>query len=208
MKIIDIENWNRKEHFEFFLNFDNPFWGIVTEIDCTKAYEVAKQNNFSFFAYYLHKSILAVNQIDELKYRIQDDKVVMFENIHAATTIGRKDGTFGFSFVPFSSDFKTFNEELLEEIEKVENSKGLRANENSRRKDVIHYSTLPWRKFSSLTHVRNFNNNDCVPKITFGKFYEQNDKKLIPVSVDVHHSLADGLHVANYLEEFQKFMNE
>ncbi|KAA3604127.1 MAG: chloramphenicol acetyltransferase [Calditrichaeota bacterium] len=208
MKFIDIENWNRKEHYEFFLNFDNPFWGIVTEIDCTKAYEISKKNNFSFFAYYLHKSILAVNKINEFKYRIQDDKVVMFDTIHVGSTIGRKDGTFGFSFVPFSTDFEVFNAGLLEEIRNVENSTGLRANENTGRSDVIHYSTLPWRKFSSLTHVRNFENNECVPKITFGKFFEQNGKKLIPVSIDIHHSLADGLHVANYLEEFQTLMNE
>ena len=109
MDFIDIKSWNRKEHYEFFSKYDDPYFGIVTEIDCTKAYETSKKNSFSFFAYYLHQSILAVNQVDELKFRIVDGKVVMFENIHAATTIGRADGTFGFSFINFSHDFKTFN---------------------------------------------------------------------------------------------------
>jgi len=55
MKIIDTENWNRKEHFDFFSKMASPFFGIVTEVDCTKAYKKAKENENSFFAYYLHK---------------------------------------------------------------------------------------------------------------------------------------------------------
>ena len=49
MKTIDLENWNRKEHYEFFLNYDNPYFGIVTEIDCTIAFDKAKQEKKSFF---------------------------------------------------------------------------------------------------------------------------------------------------------------
>jgi chloramphenicol O-acetyltransferase type A len=208
MDFVDIKSWNRKEHYEFFSKYDDPYFGIVTEIDCTKAYEISKKNNFSFFAYYLHQSILAVNQVDELKFRIVDGKVVMFENIHAAATIGRADGTFGFSFINFSHDFKTFNSELKEEINNVQTSKGLRVNENAKRHDAIHYSTLPWHKFTGLTHSRNFSNKDSVPKITFGKIFTVENRKMLPISITAHHGLVDGLHVAQYLDEFQKLMNK
>ncbi len=97
-KYVDINNWKRKEYYEFFSKYDEPFWGIVTEIDCTIAYEKVKQNNSSFFSYYLYKSTQAINMIEEFRYRIEDEKVVLFEEIHAATTIGRDDETFGYSF--------------------------------------------------------------------------------------------------------------
>ena len=208
MKIKNIENWNRKEHFEFFSKYDNPFLGIVTEIDCSKAFKISKGNKLSFFSYYLHKSILAVNKIEEFKYRIQDKNVVTFDSIHAAATIGRKDGTFGFSFIPFSTDFDTFNSKLLKEIEEVERSSGLRLNENGKRNDVIHYSIFPWRKFTGISHSRNFNTEDSVPKIAFGKAFTHEGRKMLPVSIDAHHGLVDGLHVAQFLDEFQKSMNE
>lgn len=208
MKIIDIESWIRKEHFEFFSERDNPFYGIVTEIDCTKAYENSKANNLSFFAYYLHKSIMAVNRVEEFKFRIVDNKVVQFDAIHAGATIAREDRTFGFSFMNFSTDFKTFNNELQEEIINVQNSQGLRANDNSKRLDVIHYSSLPWIKFTGLTHASSFNTDDAIPKITFGKAFMAGTRKMLPISVDVHHGLVDGFHISHYLEEFQNLMNE
>ncbi|RZJ50126.1 MAG: chloramphenicol acetyltransferase, partial [Chryseobacterium sp.] len=35
MKIIDLENWNRKEHFEFFSKMKSPYFGFTTEVECT-----------------------------------------------------------------------------------------------------------------------------------------------------------------------------
>jgi hypothetical protein len=32
MKEIDIEKWNRKEHFEFFSKMASPYFGIITEL--------------------------------------------------------------------------------------------------------------------------------------------------------------------------------
>ena len=45
---IDISNWNRKEHFEFFSAFDEPFFGITTPIDCTIAMKKAKEIQIPF----------------------------------------------------------------------------------------------------------------------------------------------------------------
>ena len=109
MKTIDINNWKRKEHFDFFSQFDEPFFGLVTEIDCTIAYKTTKENNYSFFAYYLHKSLIAVNGIEEFRYRSAGDKVFIYDQIHASPTIGRSDGTFAFSFIEFDPDFLIFD---------------------------------------------------------------------------------------------------
>ena len=50
--LLDIENWNRKEHYNFFKDFDEPFFGVSVEIDCTNAYEFCKKNELNFFLYY------------------------------------------------------------------------------------------------------------------------------------------------------------
>lgn len=207
MQTIDLAHWNRREHYAFFSQYDNPFFGLVTEIDCTHAYQASRQEQHSFFAYYLHKSIIAVNEVAELRYRIHQGKVVVYNAVHASTTIGRKDGTFGFSFIPFTPDFGSFHQVLSREIEAVENSTGLRANEDTRRIDVVHYSVLPWNRFTGLTHARSFRTEDTVPKITFGRAFAAGEKMMMPVAIDVHHGLVDGLHVARYLEVFQQLMN-
>ena len=76
--LLDIENWPRKEHFLFFKQFEEPFFGLTVEIDCTKAYQTAKELGTSFFVYYLHKTIVAVNSIEPFRYRIEEDKIYIF----------------------------------------------------------------------------------------------------------------------------------
>lgn len=208
MRKIEIENWDRKEHYEFFKQFSNPFFGIVTEVDCTKAFDFAKENHISFFSSYMHKSMRAVNQVEEFKYRIINDEVVVFDVIHAGTTIGREDGTFGLAFVHFSEDFATFNKNMQAEIEAVKNSIGLRLNNEDVKYDLVRHSTLPWSTFTGLLHPTRNDSSESVPKITFGKAFKRESKRFLPVSIEANHALADGFHIAKYLENFQRFLNE
>ncbi|MFD2891258.1 CatA-like O-acetyltransferase [Flavobacterium chuncheonense] len=208
MRKIDFENWKRREHYEFFMKFDNPFFGIVTEIDCTKAFDVAKENKISFFSSYMHKSMLAVNQVEEFHYRIVDGEVVVFDVIHTGTTIGRADETYGLAFIPYSSEFETFNFSLQSEIEAVQKSSGLRLNNEDIKYDLVRYSTVPWSSFTGLLHPTRNDATESVPKITFGKAFLRDGKRFLPISVEANHALMDGFHIAKYLEQFQFLMNE
>ena len=47
---LNLDTWNRKEHFLFFKQMEEPFFGITTNIDCTKAYEKAKELTEKWFS--------------------------------------------------------------------------------------------------------------------------------------------------------------
>jgi len=203
---LDLATWKRKEHFEFFQRFEEPFFGVTAEMDCTKAHEVCKARDCSFFLYYLYKSLLAANFIEPFRYRILDGKVWVYDQVNASPTINRPDGTFGFAYMNFEQDFEVFKVNAKIEMDRVQNSKGLEpaiAGEN-----VIHYSSLPWIKFTAVSHARSFSFKDSIPKITFGKMTETGGRKLMPVSIHVHHALMDGWDVGQYLEHFQEKMNQ
>lgn len=208
MKVIDIESWNRKEHFEFFSKMKSPYFGFTTEVDCTKAYDDAKEKGDSFFAYYLYKSMIAINTVDELKLRMVDDQIILFDEVHVGSTIGRTDGTFGFSFFHYSEDFKTFNERLQDQVHTVQNSTGLGISNDVLPINHIRHTTIPWNSFTTILHPTNFDPKECIPKIAFGKFSIKEGKKMMPVSIEAHHGLADGLHLAKYIEAFQKELNK
>lgn len=203
MKIIDLTTWNRKEHFELFTQYEEPFFGIVTEVDCTEAFHEAKEQKRSFFASYLHKSLMALNEIENFHYRIIDGQVVFFDEIHATQTIAREDGTFAFSFVQYTKELSRFESLLKEEINQVHSSTGLRINKDTARQDVIHYSSIPWINFTGLTHARNLKKEDSIPKITFGKAVEKEGRYKMAVSLNAHHALMDGLQAAQFFELFQ-----
>ena len=205
-KKLNIDKWARKHQFNFFKQFEEPFFGVCVNADCTIAYDIAKAINASFFLYYLYKSLKAVNEIEPFKYRIEGDEVVVYDTVNASPTINRPDGTFGFSYMDYHPSFEDFAKDAQKQIEKVQNTVGLIPAISG--ENVIHYSSIPWINFTSLSLARSFSFNDSIPKISFGKMTEENGKRQMPVSIHVHHALMDGYDVAKYIDLFQELMNE
>lgn len=202
---IDINNWNRKEHFEFFSAFDEPFFGITTPIDCTIAMKRAKEIQIPFFVYYLHKTLVAINTVENFRLRIENKKVYLYDEIDASATIMREDKTFGFSFMKFHEDIYEFNKIVQKEIKRMQSTTGIFTREYP--ENIIHFSAVPWINLTGLTHSRNFKIEDSCPKISFGKVVEENNKKIISLAALAHHGLVDGYHMGLLVEEFQNLMN-
>jgi len=201
---LHINTWARKDHFKYFKDFEEPYFGISTNIDCTYAYSKCKNENISFFLYYLHKSLVAANKIKQFRYRLDGGKVFLYDKIHASPTIARPDGTFGFSYMTYYENFEEFQWEAEQVIKHIQKSRGLEPAGSG--ENVIHFSSLPWIDFTSVSHARKFSSGDSCPKISFGKISQQESIIKMPVSVHVHHALMDGYHVGQFINSFQKLM--
>ena len=204
---LDQTNWKRKQIFDFFSTFDRPFFNLVTKIDCTFMYEYTKKNGYSFFLSYLYLSLKAANQIEEFGYRIENDnEVYVHDHINASSTILNDDETFSFSNMPYFENFIDFQKAAKIEIERVKREKPLIPTISS--ENEIHYSTVPWVDFTGLQHARHSGHKDSIPKIVFGKMIEENGRRKMSVSLDVHHALMDGFHVGKFFDLFQDLMNK
>ena len=204
-QLLNIEEWPRKDHFNFFKEFEEPFFGICALVDCSTAFKYSKDNNISFFLFYLYCSLRAANEITPFRYRINENNIFVYDQVNASPTINRPDGSFGFSYMDYEPDFNQFIEKAKLEIERIQNSKGLIPAVSG--ENVIHYSSIPWINFTSLSHARAFRFKDSSPKISFGKMTEENNRKKMPVSVHVHHALMDGYDVGRHFELFETLMN-
>ena len=202
---LNLDTWNRKEHFLFFKQMEEPFFGITTTIDCTKAYEKAKALDISFFTYYLHKTMIAVNTIEAFRYRIIEEDIYIFDEIDASATILREDKTFGFSLIEYAEDLNEFAEITKKEIARIKTTTGLFTREFA--ENLIHFSAVPWINFTSYSHARSFTWPDSCPKISFGKMMDEKGKKTMSMSVHVHHGLMDGYHVGEFVNLFQELMD-
>ncbi|WP_412467521.1 CatA-like O-acetyltransferase [Pedobacter sp. KLB.chiD] len=202
---IDINTWIRKDHFKFFNAFQEPFFGVTVELDCTVTYQEAKEKNVSFFLLYLHKSLVAANQVESFKFRIIDGEVWKYDTLNAAATINRPNGTFGFGYLDFYEDFEDFRMAANQEIKKVQASTGLIPSASG--ENVIHYSALPWLNFTALSHARNYAFQDSCPKISFGKLRDENERKIMSVSIHVNHALMDGFNVSQFVDGYQVLLN-
>lgn len=206
MKKIDIDTWKRKVHFQFFKNFDEPFHSLTAEVDATNAFHYCKSAGVSFFDFYLHACLKAANDLEAFRYRVSKGEVFLVDTINVSATMPRPDGTFRFSYVDFDADFSVFQKNMAEEKKRILSQEDLFPPKND--DAVIHFSAIPWVNFTALSHARDYSIKDSVPKISVGKTCETNGLLKMPVSVTVHHGLADGKDIGEFLERFQFYLDE
>jgi chloramphenicol O-acetyltransferase type A len=201
-KPLDLAGWARRDHFEFFRRFEEPFFGVTVEVDCTQAYSFAKDNKISFFLYYLWHTLRAANATEPFRYRINGDQVFVYDEVHASPTINRPDGTFGFAYMNYHEDLAVFLREASVEAERVRCAAGLVPAVSG--ENVLHCSSLPWLRFTGMSHARSFSFPDSCPKIAYGKMIERDGRRSMPLSVHVHHALMDGYEVGQFVARFEE----
>ncbi|TXG35983.1 CatA-like O-acetyltransferase [Seonamhaeicola maritimus] len=205
MKVIDVENWNRKAHYKHFCGLKDPYFGLTLSFNVTKAYNFSKENKVSFFAKYLHDCMKAINAVENLKYRIEDDLVVEHDIIHASATIMRSNNTYGFSFINFDENFNVFIKNIEREKDRINNSDDLYPPKNGL--NCIHCSAMPWLNFTGQKEPVS-GILDSVPKIAFGKANKIGAELSMNVAISVNHALVDGYHIGLFSEKFQAFLNQ
>jgi chloramphenicol O-acetyltransferase type A len=197
---INLETWERRAAFHFFKDFTEPYHGVCLRVDCTATYRYAKQHRLSVFLSLLHRSLVAAHQVENFRTRIVDGKVWLYEQINGGSAVGRANGTIGMGHYQFRPRIDEFVREAAIELDRVRQRDDIERYPDA---NLIRYSVLPWFDFTSVSHARDFSRADSAPLITFGKITEVDGRCTMPVSIHAHHALADGLHVAHFVERFQ-----
>ena len=204
--MIDLASWKRAEHYQFFHNMDYPQYNICMNIDATNFMERIKIKGLPFYYAMIYGSMITLNEIEEMRYRIRKDQVVLHERIHPSFT----------EMSPDSDLFKivTVNlENSMEAFIDVAKAKAESQTEHfplsdlGGRDDLVYITCIPWISFTHLSHTINLRKDDSVPRISWGKYFKEGDKVLLPFSVQVNHALVDGIHVGRYIEKLQEYMN-
>jgi chloramphenicol O-acetyltransferase type A len=148
----------------------------------------------------------AANAIPEFRSRIRGEKVVEHEIVHPSTTILADDDLFTFCTIEYTEDFVTFSARAGEQIAYVRENPYV---ENDLEQDQLLYMTaIPWVSFSSFMHPIDLSPVDSVPRFAWGKFFEQGERLMMPLSVQGHHALMDGIHMGRYYEKVQDYLNQ
>jgi len=202
--VLDLEGWKRRQHFEFFRHYEKPWFNICADVDVSALVaRCAEPDGPSFFLASLWLSLEAANGVEELRYRLRDDRVVVHPVIHGGSTVLMPDETFAFAYFDFHPTYPAFAAEAAPVLDEVKTGPGgLQA--EPERDDLIHYSVIPWVAFSSFSHARVRSRDVSVPKVVFGKHRAVGARRLLPVSVEVHHALVDGLHVGRFYQRFEE----
>jgi len=206
MEYVDMENWKRREHFAFFHSCDYPQYNVCMNIDITHFLDVVRQNRLSLYYSLIFAAATVANECENFRYRIRDGRVILHDKTHPSfTDITPGDDLFKIVTMELSGDLLHFSEKAREAAKCTTDYFPNFA--DAKRDDLIYITCLPWISFTSMSHTIKLGADDASPKISWGKYFEDNGRILLPLSVQVNHALADGLHVGEYVNRLQVYLD-
>jgi chloramphenicol O-acetyltransferase type A len=201
MRQIDIQTWPRREHFKLFSAFDHPHLGLCANVDVTAFYPVVKQRGISFTVATVYVLARAANAIPEFRYRIRGREVVEHEIVHPSGTILVDEDLFSFCTFDYIEDFSLFAARAADQIAYVQEHPTLK--DEPGQDDLLFMTSIPWVSFTSIMHPMRLHPADSVPRIAWGKFFEDGEFLKMPLGVQGHHALMDGIHMGRFYAEVQ-----
>jgi chloramphenicol O-acetyltransferase type A len=205
MRTIDMQTWPRHEHFKLFSAFDHPHFGMCANVDLTTFYPVVKQRGYSITVAIVYVLSRAANAIPELRYRIRGGHVVEHEIVHPSGTILTDEDLFSFFTFDYIENFSEFVARAAERIAYVKENPTLK--DEPGRDDLLYMTSIPWVSFTSFMHPMHLQPADSVPRFAWGKFFEEDEFLKMPLGVQGHHALMDGIHIGRFYAEVQDHLH-
>lgn len=202
--VIDEKNWERAMHCMVFRNSIEPAFCVTFEADITNFKSMVREEGLSFTLAMVYAVCRCANSIEAFRYRFVDEKVVLYDRIDTAFTYLNKDtGLFKVVNVPMLDDLKEYcilASKMADE--QKEYFTGPLGN------DVFQCSPMPWVTYTHISHTNSGKKDNATPLFDWGKYYEKDGRLLMPVSVQAHHSFVDGLHIGQFVDELQRYLDE
>ena len=204
MKFIDVSTWDRAMHCEVFRNSTQPQYCVTFELDVTNFLQKIKKKNISFTFSFVYAVTKCANEIEAFRCRFVEGKPAIFETINTSFTYLNKD----------TELFKVVNVPMQEKMEDyVVLAKETEENQTAyftapMANDIYQFSTFPWVSYTHISHTDAGKKENATPLFDWGKFYEKDQRILMPFSVQVHHSFVDGVHIGKLAQKLQDYLDD
>jgi chloramphenicol O-acetyltransferase type A len=203
---IDIERWPRREAYELFRGFGFPFFSLTAEVDVAPLRCACHEREVSFTVGLVYVLSRSANEIPALRQRLRGEGVVEHDAVHPSITILSDEETFRFVTLRYDPCFSRFSKEAAEKI--AAGRKGGSLWMEIDRDDFLFMTALPWVSFTSMLHPATLDPGDSVPRFAWGKYRIVGDSAPMPLNVQAHHSLVDGIHVGRFFERTQALLTD
>ena len=150
--------------------------------------------------YVIHR---AVNRVPELRRRIEDGQVVEYDECPVSFTELKPDGSYAYcrmetARIPYEDYIAMGRQQQA-----AARQGGTIETDRQAESPCIFASCLPWLNYTSLTHPA------CTPadsnvRVSWGQLFMRCGMTQLSVSIQVHHALADGWHIARFYRALEE----
>ena len=203
MKKIEFTNPHRKKHFDYFRSMNHPHYSITANVDISSFLQRINDENLKFTPSMVYQLSAVAHQIPAFLQRIRGEEAVQHEFVHPSFSVSTKvSDVFSFCRVDYQGNFKDFYHRAINKIEQMQSNPVFEDEEG--RDDFLYLSAVPWVSFTSISHAMHYHPHDSIPRISWGKYFKDGDKTLMPLSLTAHHALVDGRNMGEYFNLFEE----
>jgi chloramphenicol O-acetyltransferase type A len=178
---------------------------MCANVDLTAFYPAVKQRGCSLTIAMVYVITRASNAIPEFRYRIREDIVIEHEIVNPGFTFLTEEDTFSFCFVDYVEEFSVFEAKATERIAFVKENPSVR---QVLEDDVLYMTSIPWVSFTNFLHPMRLQPEDSIPRFVWGKFFEEGNLLKMPLGVQGHHALLDGVHAGKFYTVIQEYLHQ
>lgn len=208
MKIrqIDLNTFERKEHFDYYTNKVRCGYSFTFELDVTNLYDLCKKHSKHFYGMFIYIVSKTVNSFDFMKYvRLDNDRLGVFDEVHPVFTVFHKDDeTFSDIWCEYKNEFNDFYEEYEKVMHIYGQNHGIKGRSDQPR-NFFCISCIPWLDFTGYS-TYSMDGASLFPIITYGKF-KKGDSVTMPFTISISHAACDGYHIHKFMEALKKNIN-
>jgi chloramphenicol O-acetyltransferase type A len=200
-----VEDYYRRQHFDFFRTYQMPYYSITFNLDTTAAVEFAKERGSSVYLTQCFLFARGMSRVEDFRYRVVDDQVVLYDHLEIAATLPAPNGTFSFARFDHDPDLESFLGRAEEVSRRARQSATLEATAEG---NTILFTAVPGVRFTGFTHATPTDRTDGRARVAFGQFFEEAGRLMVPVGLGVNHIFIDGVALGRLVEEAQDEFNE
>lgn len=190
-------DWSRRDVFEFFSGMSDPFYSVTFTVDVTNLCRFTKETGLSFYYALVYLCTQAVNRVEAFQYVLNDGALFRLNGRSPSFTDLKKSAEqFHIVTMPCAGGIADFCRAARETS--AAQTAFIRAEAES--DALIYFSCLPWLELTALTNERDFDKDDAIPRIAWGRYTETGGRKKLNMSVEVNHRFIDGLHIGRFSE--------
>lgn len=181
-----VENYYRREIFEFFRSYRNPFYSVCFRLPFGRLKAFLDRRGWKTYLNLCYFFTRAIQPLEDFRYRLEGGEFLLYDAIHPGLTVPAAGGLFGFAHFEYSPDAARFNAEAV--LPSPDAAPDLSEPDSS---IYVYFTAIPGIPFSALTHASD-DPTDGATRVGFGKPYREGGELWVPAGVQVNHAFVDG----------------
>lgn len=203
-EIINDNSWERKEYFEHYFSNIPCTYSMTVKLDITKIIE----KQIKLYPTMLYYLTTVVNNHSEFRTDFnKNNEIGIYSELIPCYTVFHKDTeTFSNIWTTYTPDLESFYVAYENDLKEFGNNKGMIGKPNMP-DNCFTVSMIPWATFEGFNLNLKNGYTYLRPIFTMGKYYKENGKVILPLSVQVHHAVCDSFHLCRFINELQELIN-